>query len=565
MVLLVLVVPCVSSVQGATETESSLRLTFSVEAGSWCLSGAHRLPEPCRPNWTERGSSYYAAVLDAEGNVQAATPLGRPELRFHDYKDETQKLSGGVEARESFIVSFRIPALETDYQVVIRDKEQQEVLRLAAVEIESALAAKRDTWPIYALDTLVYNGDPAEKIDIIFLGDGYLEADTTVYLNAVNMHVNYIFGIEPFTQYSERFNIYAVTTISAERGADHPEWGVYRDTYYHAEYWGRLLTVSNTVAYGVANEHVPQWDEICAIVQDPEYGGSGGPQVAVSYSASTQVLTHEFGHSFGLLWDEYSYGGDGSVGTAPNCDDNVVNPKWQYWIDSLYPGVGTYMGCSYDNTYRPTWNSCMMLELKDYFCIVCIEQIINRIYDYAPNPLQTTSPEQVVFIPAGESMLFEFSYANQSDYPLEAVWLLDGFEQIDSTGNTFYFTPPVFGNYELTASLYDTTSLVLNLDDSVLTTNYTWNILSEELICGDCDSDGVVNVTDVVYLVQYVFAGGPPPVPLEAGDADCSGTANISDAVYLVAYIFAGGPVPCADCQMLFSVKTTDENVRGSL
>jgi hypothetical protein len=62
---------------------------------------------------------------------------------------------------------------------------------------------------------------------------------------------------------------------------------------------------------------------------------------------------------------------------------------------------------------------------------------------------------------------------------------------------------------------------------------------------GDADGNGIVNVSDVVYLIAYIFGGGPGPDPLEAGDADCNDIVNISDAVYLIAYIFGGGPPPC--------------------
>jgi hypothetical protein len=65
-------------------------------------------------------------------------------------------------------------------------------------------------------------------------------------------------------------------------------------------------------------------------------------------------------------------------------------------------------------------------------------------------------------------------------------------------------------------------------------------------VYGDANGDETVNVTDAVYLIQYVFAGGPAPDPLEAGDANCDGTVNVSDAVFLIQYIFAGGPEP--DC-----------------
>ncbi len=64
-------------------------------------------------------------------------------------------------------------------------------------------------------------------------------------------------------------------------------------------------------------------------------------------------------------------------------------------------------------------------------------------------------------------------------------------------------------------------------------------------LCGDCDGNGSVNVSDAVYIVNYVFKGGPAPEPLEAGDVDLGGSVNIGDAVYLVNYIFKGGPTPC--------------------
>ena len=62
---------------------------------------------------------------------------------------------------------------------------------------------------------------------------------------------------------------------------------------------------------------------------------------------------------------------------------------------------------------------------------------------------------------------------------------------------------------------------------------------------GDADGSGVVTVSDVVFLINYIFSGGPAPNPLSSGDADCSGAISISDAVYLIQYIFSGGAAPC--------------------
>jgi hypothetical protein len=63
--------------------------------------------------------------------------------------------------------------------------------------------------------------------------------------------------------------------------------------------------------------------------------------------------------------------------------------------------------------------------------------------------------------------------------------------------------------------------------------------------CGDTDGNDVVSISDVVYLLRYIFAGGPAPSPIASGDVNSSGGVSISDAVYLINYIFAGGAAPC--------------------
>jgi len=61
---------------------------------------------------------------------------------------------------------------------------------------------------------------------------------------------------------------------------------------------------------------------------------------------------------------------------------------------------------------------------------------------------------------------------------------------------------------------------------------------------GDANADGIVDIADVVYLINYLFVDGPPPDPLEAGDANCDGIVDIADAVYLINYLFLSGPPP---------------------
>jgi hypothetical protein len=70
-------------------------------------------------------------------------------------------------------------------------------------------------------------------------------------------------------------------------------------------------------------------------------------------------------------------------------------------------------------------------------------------------------------------------------------------------------------------------------------------------ICGDANGAGgdpAVDIDDIVYLINYVFGGGPAPDPIQSGDANCSGgdpSVDIDDIVYLINYVFGGGPSPC--------------------
>jgi len=66
--------------------------------------------------------------------------------------------------------------------------------------------------------------------------------------------------------------------------------------------------------------------------------------------------------------------------------------------------------------------------------------------------------------------------------------------------------------------------------------------------CGDANSDGLVNISDAVRLVCWIFGDCDAPEVMLTADPDCSGFANITDAVYMLTYIFAGGPAPCKDC-----------------
>jgi hypothetical protein len=61
---------------------------------------------------------------------------------------------------------------------------------------------------------------------------------------------------------------------------------------------------------------------------------------------------------------------------------------------------------------------------------------------------------------------------------------------------------------------------------------------------GDPNADGMIDLGDAIYTLNYLFKGGPNPCPMEAGDANCTGAVDLGDAIYILNYLFKGGPPP---------------------
>ncbi len=64
----------------------------------------------------------------------------------------------------------------------------------------------------------------------------------------------------------------------------------------------------------------------------------------------------------------------------------------------------------------------------------------------------------------------------------------------------------------------------------------------EQFIRGDSNGDGAVNIADAVYILQNLFAQGPPILCPDAGDSNDDEGVNIADAIYILQNLFAQGP-----------------------
>ncbi|MBU8934867.1 MAG: T9SS type A sorting domain-containing protein [candidate division Zixibacteria bacterium] len=86
--------------------------------------------------------------------------------------------------------------------------------------------------------------------------------------------------------------------------------------------------------------------------------------------------------------------------------------------------------------------------------------------------------------------------------------------------------------------------------------------------CGDVDSDGVINISDMVYLLNYMFYNGPAPPDPSTANMDICGDIDLRDVAYLTAYLFQGGPLPCAggvDCALYPQGSLSLDHVDGAV
>jgi hypothetical protein len=66
---------------------------------------------------------------------------------------------------------------------------------------------------------------------------------------------------------------------------------------------------------------------------------------------------------------------------------------------------------------------------------------------------------------------------------------------------------------------------------------------------GDSNADGQINITDGIYVLNYLFLGGPTPTCIEAANPNDDPQVNITDGIYILNFLFLGGPPPAAPGQ----------------
>lgn len=338
--------------------------------------------------------------------------------------------------------------------------------------------------------TMVNNGPSDNRVDMVFLGDGYTASEIdTAYVDHINLMLNHTFGgqEDPYPRYASYFNVHRINTISNESGADKGPEGFFADTAFDANYYcsgiERLLCISNAKVSAELTAQLagaPFTAEIAMVtVNDSKYGGSGGtyPVYAGGNSAAAEIALHELGHSFNNLADEYFSPGtySGAEPAEVNVSKGSTGNKWSHWLGYDQPGIGVigaYEGARYfsNGLYRPSSNS-KMRSLGQPFDAVSREKIILDIYDLV-DPLDDWRDNQSEVVALNPELWVE--RIDDSNISLE--WRVDGNVVDGATGESF--RPGDFGfsaPYTVTVRAWDPTPWVrINLDQ--LEQSVTWNV-----------------------------------------------------------------------------------------
>jgi hypothetical protein len=349
------------------------------------------------------------------------------------------------------------------------------------------------------VQTIVNNGDPANRVDIVILGDGYTAGELSKYQSDIQDFVQHMFEQEPLQEYKRFFNVHRIDVVSAESGADHPETGTFRNTAFDAAYnctgIQRLICANTSKASNVAlNSLAPaQIDLIILIVNDSVYGGSGGSiAIASTNQLAVELVLHESGHTFGLLADEYTSQPPTCSNTFEPSEANATRAtarasiKWNAWIDASTPLptvstqpalVGLYEGARYcpQGLYRPTFNS-KMRTLNQLFEQVNSEQLVRRIYNRV-SPIDSTSPASgSLQLTTAQTQTFSVTTPSPLTHELTVSWAIDGQPAGIAPALNVSAGTLGAGSHTVEATVRDQSTFVRSDPEQLLTERRTWSV-----------------------------------------------------------------------------------------
>ncbi|HUT77777.1 MAG TPA: M64 family metallopeptidase [Polyangia bacterium] len=367
--------------------------------------------------------------------------------------------------------------------------------------LAAALLAAGPARAQHSLEMLQESGPQSNRVDLVVLGDGYTADEQELFAADVDDALENLLANTPYAEYRPLFNIARIDTASAESGADHPSDDFYVDTWFGCAFdcFGieRLICCDSGAIFAAAAATYPGYDVLMLLVNDPEYGGSGGP-VAVS-STNAWALDgpgHEFGHTFAALGDEYEdpypdfVFSDIYPNVSPSADADLL--KWMHWVEDATPlptpdsaavdehhPLGAYEGACYQPTglYRPA-PLCLMRSLGETLCPVCAEAMVLAFWSGVEpfDSFEPEEPEQAGV--AGDVLEFSVEPVRPEPDTMVVRWLVDGLAipgaQADILDLEIADLEP--GVHQVTALVEDATDLVIADDEDLLTSSVTWTV-----------------------------------------------------------------------------------------
>ena len=356
---------------------------------------------------------------------------------------------------------------------------------------------------VFTVDTLLRNGDRSNRINLVYLSDGFKAAELASFITNCNNINNELFLQTPFSQYKNFFNSFAVRVPSTQSGAVHPATAsdesssggqpyanpsIYFNSTFDYYSIHRLLVPQNyTGINNVLASNLPDYDLGFIVVNSPYYGGSGGSFATSSIeSSAAEIAIHEIGHSFASLADEY-WAGDFYAEEKPNMTqtNNSATVKWKNWYGINNIGIYPY-GTSGTSAiwYRPHQN-CKMQYLGVPFCSVCSERFIDRIHELV-NMVDSYLPATTSFT-INETTPVTFSVSNLNTTPstITVNWYLNGSTTpfaVNQSAVTLLSTL-VVGTNTVRAEVVDNTTLSKSYLPGIgYINNVTWTVNKTSLL-----------------------------------------------------------------------------------
>lgn len=195
------------------------------------------------------------------------------------------------------------------------------------------------------------SGDPATKVDLLILGDGYTREEQPRFEQQARKLTEALFATSPFREHRKDFNVWALCPAAEVSGVSRPSTGVHRrsplGTAYDAFGSERyILTFENRALRDVAS--FAPYDVLEILVNGETYGGAGifgqFSTVAAGNLYAPYVFVHEFGHHFAGLADEY-YTSDVAYESSKdrpepwelNATADPKAPKWKALVKAGTP------------------------------------------------------------------------------------------------------------------------------------------------------------------------------------------------------------------------------------